>query len=44
MIFHILPACIEYGQHCAGVSHTVLITESGHEVLTDVEEKLFVVA
>jgi Xaa-Pro dipeptidase len=43
MIFHILPACIEYQDHSVGVSHTVLITETGHEVLTDVEEKLFVV-
>ncbi|MGH7266615.1 MAG: M24 family metallopeptidase [Candidatus Rokuibacteriota bacterium] len=42
MVFHILPACIEYRDHCAGVSHTVLITETGHEVLTDVEETLFV--
>lgn len=43
MIFHILPACIEYRDHCVGVSHTVLITETGHEVLTDVEGKLFAV-
>jgi Xaa-Pro dipeptidase len=43
MIFHILPACIEYQEHCVGVSHTVLVTETGHEVLTDVEETLFVV-
>jgi Xaa-Pro dipeptidase len=43
MIFHILPACFEYRKHCGGVSATVLITESGHEVLTDLETKLFVV-
>jgi hypothetical protein len=26
-----------------GLSETVLITENGHEILTDVEQKLFVV-
>jgi Xaa-Pro dipeptidase len=43
MVFHILPACIEYRQHCAGLSETVLITEQEHEVLTHAERKLFVV-
>ncbi|MGH7267743.1 MAG: M24 family metallopeptidase [Candidatus Rokuibacteriota bacterium] len=43
MIFHILPACFEYQKHCAGVSATVLITDTGHEVLTNLENNLFVV-
>lgn len=43
MVFHILPAVFEYKQFGVGLSDTVLITEDGHEVLTDVERKLFVV-
>lgn len=36
MVFHFLPAVFEYEQFGIGVSETVLITEDGHEVLTDV--------
>lgn len=42
MVFHFLPAVFEYGQYGVGLSETVLITENGHEVLTDVDRKLFV--
>ena len=43
MVFHVLPAVFEYKQYGVGVSETVLITEDGHEILTDVERKLHVV-
>lgn len=36
MIFHLLPAVFEYEQFGIGVSETVLITDDGHEILTDV--------
>jgi len=36
MIFHFLPAVFEFEQFGIGVSETVLITEDGHEILTDV--------
>jgi Xaa-Pro dipeptidase len=43
MIYHFLPAVFEYKEYGVGLSETVLITQSGHEILTDVEQKLFVV-
>ncbi len=43
MIYHFLPAVFEYKEYGVGLSETVLITETGHEILTDVEQKLFVV-
>jgi Xaa-Pro dipeptidase len=43
MVFHILPAVFEYREYGVGLSETVLITETGHEILTDVDQKLFVV-
>lgn len=43
MVFHFLPAVFEYREYGVGLSETVLITDRGHEVLTDVERKLFVV-
>jgi Xaa-Pro dipeptidase len=43
MVFHFLPAVFEYREYGVGLSETVLITDSGHEILTDVEQKLFVV-
>lgn len=43
MVFHFLPAVFEYGEYGVGLSETVLITENGHEILTDVEQKLFTV-
>lgn len=42
MVFHFLPAVFEYREYGVGLSETVLITETGHEILTDVERKLFV--
>ncbi len=38
MVFHLLPAVFEYEQFGIGVSETVLITDDGHEVLTDVAQ------
>jgi Xaa-Pro dipeptidase len=43
MVFHFLPAVFEYREYGVGLSETVLITESGHEILTDVDRRLFVV-
>ena len=43
MVFHFLPAVFEYREYGVGLSETVLITETGHEILTDVDQKLFVV-
>jgi Xaa-Pro dipeptidase len=42
MVFHFLPAVFEYREYGVGLSETVLITETGHEILTNVERKLFV--
>jgi len=43
MVFHFLPAVFEYREYGVGLSETVLITEGGHEILTNVDQKLFVV-
>lgn len=43
MVFHFLPAVFEYKEYGVGLSETVLITETGYEILTDVEQKLHVV-
>jgi Xaa-Pro dipeptidase len=43
MVFHFLPAVFEYREYGVGLSETVLITENRHEILTNVEQKLFVV-
>lgn len=40
MVFHFLPAVFEYEKFGIGVSETVLITEDGHEVLTDVPQHI----
>lgn len=40
MVFHVLPAVFEYEQFGIGVSETVLVTEDGHEVLTDVPHEV----
>jgi Xaa-Pro dipeptidase len=42
MVFHLVPAILIPEVGGLGNSETVLITESGNEVLTDVELKLFV--
>jgi Xaa-Pro dipeptidase len=43
MIFHFLPAVFEYREYGVGLSETFLVTENGYELLTDVEQKLYVV-
>lgn len=43
MVFHFLPAVFEYREYGVGLSETVLITENGYEILTNVDQKLFVV-
>lgn len=43
MVYHFLPAVFEYNEYGVGLSETVLITETGYEILTNVEQKLFVV-
>lgn len=43
MVFHFLPAVFEYKEYGVGLSETVLITETGYEILTDVEQQLHVV-
>ncbi|HET7264091.1 MAG TPA: Xaa-Pro peptidase family protein [bacterium] len=43
MIFHILPTVFDYPKHGLGVSDTVLITEHGHEVLTEGDNHLYVI-
>ncbi|MFQ5691784.1 MAG: M24 family metallopeptidase [Nitrospinota bacterium] len=43
MVFHLLPAVFEYREYGVGLSETVLITEDGHELLTDCEPALHVV-
>ena len=43
MVYHFLPAVFEYREYGVGLSETVLITEDGHEVLTDYPRELHVV-
>ena len=43
MIYHFLPAVFEYREYGVGLSETVLITEDGHEVLTNYPRELHVV-
>jgi Xaa-Pro dipeptidase len=43
MVFHLLPAVFEYKEYGVGLSETVLITEDGHEILTDCVPELHVV-
>lgn len=40
MVLHLLPAVFEYEEFGIGVSETVLITDDGHEVLTDVPQEI----
>lgn len=44
MVFHFLPAVFEYKEYGVGLSETVLITDGGCDVLTDVEQQLHVVS
>jgi Xaa-Pro dipeptidase len=43
MVFHIPPALRAFQRLCVGMSETVLVTESGSEVLTDRPRRLHVV-
>jgi Xaa-Pro dipeptidase len=43
MVFHYVPAVLAYREYGVGLSETVLITETGHEVFSCLERKLFVV-
>jgi Xaa-Pro dipeptidase len=40
MTFHMPPALREYGKYGFGASETVLVTESGCEVLTTLSNRL----
>ena len=42
MVFHIVPALREARKFSVGCSETVLVTETGHEVLTQLDRKVFV--
>jgi Xaa-Pro dipeptidase len=42
MIFYLLPALSQYNKFGVATTETVLITETGYEILTNVEQKLFV--
>jgi Xaa-Pro dipeptidase len=43
MVFHIPPALRDYGVSCVGFSETVVVTETGCEVLTNFPRELVVV-
>jgi Xaa-Pro dipeptidase len=43
MTFHIPPALFIYGETAIGNSETVLVTESGCEVITDFPRKLYII-
>lgn len=40
MVFHFLPAVFEYEKFGIGLSETVLLTEDGHELVTDVPQHI----
>lgn len=42
MAFHIIPICMFFGEGAVGMSDTVLVTEEGAEVLTEIDRKLFI--
>lgn len=42
MVFHVPTAIRDYGVHGAAYSETVLVTETGHELLTQFPRELFV--
>jgi Xaa-Pro dipeptidase len=43
MVFHLVPALVDYGNAMVGGSLTVLVTDSGHEPLSDIPHQIFVV-
>ena len=42
MVFHVVPALRENGEYGVGMSETVAVTDSGHEVITNFSRELFV--
>ena len=42
MVFHVVPALRENGEYGVGMSETVAVTDSGHEVITNFSRDLFV--
>lgn len=42
MTFHVIPICMFFGEGAVGMSESVLVTEEGAEVLTDLDRKLFI--
>ncbi len=42
MTFHVIPVCMFLGEGGIGMSDSVLVTEEGAEVLTDLDRKLFI--
>ncbi len=42
MTFHVIPVCMFFGEGGIGMSDSVLVTEEGAEVLTDLDRKLFI--
>lgn len=42
MTFHIIPICMFFGEGAIGMSDSVLVTEEGAEVLTDLDRKLYI--
>jgi len=42
MVFHMPPSLRIYDEACVGVSETVLVTDTGHEVITQFSEELAV--
>jgi Xaa-Pro aminopeptidase len=41
MVFHLVPSLFEHGVAGVGFDETVLVTESGREVLSDLPRQLF---
>lgn len=42
MIFHVIPICMFFGEGAVGMSDSVLVTEEGAEVLTELDRKLYI--
>ena len=42
MTFHVIPFCMIFGEGAIGMSETVLVTEEGAEVLTELDRKLYI--
>ena len=42
MVFHVVPALRENGEYGVGMSETVAVTDSGHEVITNFSRELFI--